>query len=98
MKLYPTKASALNVHHPIAGKPRVEGVDWPYDVFTCRRISDGSFTEDEAKAYKPPPEETRAVAEKAAASASEPSPAADKPAAAATTKLQEIASDSGKPK
>jgi hypothetical protein len=54
-KIYPTKASALNVHHPIAGAPRMEGVEWPYDAFTCSRLTDGSFTEDEAKAYKPSP-------------------------------------------
>jgi hypothetical protein len=54
-KIYPTKASALNVHHPLAGAPRLEGVDWPYDAFTCSRLTDGSFTEDETKAYKPPP-------------------------------------------
>jgi hypothetical protein len=95
MKLYPTKASALNVHHPIAGKPLIEGVDWPYDVFTCRRISDGSFTEDETKAYKPPPEEAKAAAEKPAAAAGI-APGADKPAV--PTKPQEIATDSGKPK
>jgi hypothetical protein len=53
-KVYPTKASALNVNHPIAGKPLIEGADWPYDTFTCRRLTDGSFTEDAAKAYKPP--------------------------------------------
>ena len=52
IKVYPTKASALNVHHPIAGKPMVEGVDWPYDTFTCRRLTDGSFTEDPNKAFK----------------------------------------------
>jgi hypothetical protein len=60
-KVYPTKASALNAHHPIAGKPLVEGSEWPYDTFTCRRLTDGSFTEDPAKAYKPPASE---VAEK----------------------------------
>lgn len=54
-KVYPTKASALNCHHPIAGAPRIEGIDWPYDTFTCRRLTDGSFTEDPAKAYKPAP-------------------------------------------
>jgi hypothetical protein len=55
MKVYPTKASALNCHHPVAGAPSIEGVDWPYDTFTCRRLTDGSFTEDAAKAYKPAP-------------------------------------------
>lgn len=53
-KVYPTKASALNAHHPIAGAPLIEGVEWPHDTFTCRRLSDGSFTEDPDKAYKPP--------------------------------------------
>jgi hypothetical protein len=52
-KVYPTKASALNAHHPIAGKPLIEGSEWPYDTFTCRRLTDGSFTEDPAKAYRP---------------------------------------------
>jgi|SRR5580704_4789862 hypothetical protein len=62
-KVYPTKASALNCHHPIAGAPRIEGTDWPDDVFTFRRLADGSFTEDPAKAYKPP---AAAVSEKPA--------------------------------
>lgn len=56
IKVYPTKASALNAHHPLAGAPRVEGVDWPYDSFTCRRLTDGSFTEDPKQAYQPPSE------------------------------------------
>jgi hypothetical protein len=67
-KVYPAKASALNVHHPIAGKPHVDGTDWPYDVFTMRRLSDGSFTEDSKKAYKPPAAEVEA--DKTAASES----------------------------
>jgi hypothetical protein len=67
-KVYPTKAGALNVHHPVAGAPRVEGVEWPYDVFTMRRLSDGSFTEDASKAYKPSFE--AAAADKPAAPAS----------------------------
>ncbi len=65
IKVYPTKASALNAHHPVAGPPRAEGVDWPYDSFTCRRLSDGSFTEDAAKAYKPAAPEAATPADKA---------------------------------
>jgi hypothetical protein len=52
IKVYPTKESALNVRHPSAGAARVEGVDWPNDVFTARRLTDGSFTTDPAKAFK----------------------------------------------
>jgi hypothetical protein len=66
IKVYPTKASALNAHHPISGAPRVEGVDWPYDAFTCRRLSDGSFTDDPKQAYQPPPAAPKAEAEKVA--------------------------------
>jgi hypothetical protein len=58
IKVYPTKASALNVHHPIAGKPSSDGVDWPYDTFTCRRLMDGSFSDDPAQAFKQVPEIT----------------------------------------
>jgi hypothetical protein len=57
-KVYPTKASALNVKHPTAGAPKIEGTEWPYDSFTCRRLTDGSFTEDASKAYRPPAEKS----------------------------------------
>lgn len=84
IKVYPTKASALNVHHPIAGKKHnSEGVIWPYDVFTCRRLTDGSFTDDPAKAFKAAAEAT----EKNPAPAHSPDPASGpsvaKPAAPA---------------
>lgn len=53
MKVYPAKASALNVCHP-QGSATIAGEnDWPDDSFTFRRIADGSFTQDPAKAYKP---------------------------------------------
>jgi hypothetical protein len=53
VKVFPTKATALNVRHPIAGAAKLEGADWPYDVFTCSRLADGSFTDDPKKAFKP---------------------------------------------
>ena len=52
IKVFPTKASALNAHHPSGAKSRSEGELWPYDVFTMRRLTDGSFTEDPSKAYR----------------------------------------------
>ena len=87
IKVYPTKASALNAHHPIAGAPRLEGVDWPYDAFTCRRLTDGSFTEDAGKAYKPPAAPS-GEAEKPAATVV--SAEADKPAPVAATKAADF--------
>ena len=51
--VYPTKASALNVKHPHGPQMTLAGVIWPRDSFTGRRLSDGSATTDEAKAYKP---------------------------------------------
>jgi hypothetical protein len=85
IKVYPTKASALNAHHPTAGAPRVEGVDWPYDSFTCRRLTDGSFTEDASKAYKPAPS---GEAEKHAATVA--SAEADKSAPIAAAKVTDF--------
>ena len=56
--VYPTKASALNVKHPHGPQMTLDGVFWPKDSFTGRRLADGSATEDEAKVYVPPkPEE-----------------------------------------
>lgn len=77
IKVYPTKASALNAHHPSGAKSRSEGELWPYDVFTMRRLTDGSFTEDPSKAYKAAAEATEKSpapkpAEPAAAAASAP--------------------------
>ena len=51
--VYPTKASALNVKHPHGPQMTLAGVVWPKDSFTGRRLSDGSATTDEAKAYAP---------------------------------------------
>jgi hypothetical protein len=45
IKVYPTKASALRLEHPTAGKMRADGAMWPKDSFTCRRIKDGAITE-----------------------------------------------------
>jgi hypothetical protein len=67
VKVFPTKASALNVRHPISGAAKIEGADWPYDVFTCSRLSDGSFTDDPKKAFK-------AASDSARPSAATPSP------------------------
>jgi hypothetical protein len=87
VKVYPAKASALNVNHPIGGKPRLEGTEWPYDVFTCRRLSDGSFTDDASKAYKPTSESDAKGAQDAApAAALAPPKAGDTGPAAVKTK------------
>ncbi len=83
--VYPTKASALNVKHPHGPKMAVGGVFWPRDSFTGRRLSDGSVTEEKAKAYAPDeaaPAVTEAEPTGAAATelkASEPAPAAPAP-------------------
>lgn len=53
VKVYPTKASALNVRHPDGAIARSDGADWPYDAFTCGRLADGSFTDDPKKAFRP---------------------------------------------
>ena len=82
IKVYPTKASALNAHHPTAGKPSLEGTDWPNDVFTCRRLTDGSFTTDPSKAYTQAASLTEKFTKPAEpAPAPGPAPAADHRAA-----------------
>jgi hypothetical protein len=55
IKVWPTKASALNVAHPIDGKPKADGAMWEQDGFTARMLSDGIMTRDEGKAFKPAP-------------------------------------------
>lgn len=54
VKIFPATANALNVAHPIDGPCRSEGSHWTYDGFTCRCLTDGTVTDDPAKAYKSP--------------------------------------------
>lgn len=77
VKVFPTKATALNVRHPIAGAAKVEGSDWPYDVFTCSRLADGSFTDDPKKAFKPPVKPAADNVRQMADTAPQLTPAAD---------------------
>ncbi len=56
VKVYPTKPSALNVKHPHGPQMTVGGAMWPKDSFTGRRLTDGSVTDNEAKAWEPEPE------------------------------------------
>ncbi len=42
--VYPTKSSSLYLKHPTHGPMVAEGVYWPKDNYTCRRLSDGSVT------------------------------------------------------
>jgi len=51
--IYPTKAGALNVIHPMDGKTKVGGTLWEYDGETCRGLVDGWITDDPAKQWKP---------------------------------------------
>jgi hypothetical protein len=51
--VYPTKASALNVPHPIDHKVKVGGSLWEYDGETCRGLVDGWITDDPAKQWTP---------------------------------------------
>ena len=44
VKVYPTKASALNVTHPIDGRLVAAGSQWEDDGFTARMLSDGIVT------------------------------------------------------
>lgn len=51
--VYPTKKSALLcVAHPNMGALTEDGVSWPLDGFTSRRLTDGSISTDKADAYK----------------------------------------------
>lgn len=58
VKVYPTKASSLNIPASATRPPlTVDGAFWPVDSFTARRLSDGSVTTDPAQAYVPSPSE-----------------------------------------
>jgi len=57
MKVYPTKASALNVKHPLGHPITIAGAEWPEDGFTFRMLAQGIFTEDPTLVYRPPPPE-----------------------------------------
>ena len=55
VKVYPTRSASLNLVHPMDGQLKLDGSFWTYDGFTCRCLTDGAVTEEEAKAYKPAP-------------------------------------------
>jgi hypothetical protein len=55
VKVYATKASALNLKHPVGLVQLVLGGSmWEQDGFTFRRLQDGAVTRDPAQEYKPP--------------------------------------------
>jgi hypothetical protein len=51
--VYPAKAAALNVSHPIDGRVKVGGCLWEYDGPTCSGIVDGWLTDDPEKQWHP---------------------------------------------
>jgi len=51
IKVYPTKASALNVRHLIDGKLARAGSEWTEDGFTARLLTDGAITRDPGAEY-----------------------------------------------
>ena len=59
--VYPAKRSALHVKHPHGHKMKLEGVTWPKDSFTGRRLADGSVTIEKAKAYVPPADQVAEI-------------------------------------
>lgn len=54
--VYPVKAGALNIKHPIDGPLQATGSDWEIDGFTARMLTDQAITKDKAKAMKAPPQ------------------------------------------
>ena len=74
VKVYPTKASALNVKHPHGHQMTLDGVIWPRDSFTGRRLADGSVTEHPVLAYKLPAPEATAEPVVSDKPAAEPGP------------------------
>jgi hypothetical protein len=51
--VYPTKASALNIKHPIDGQLKAAGSQWENDGFTARMLSDKAVTTERTDAHKP---------------------------------------------
>jgi hypothetical protein len=69
VKVYPKKASALNVKHPIDGQLKLEGSMWEQDGFTGRRLIEGAVTLNPDEVFKPAPAATAPAAEPAPAAA-----------------------------
>jgi hypothetical protein len=62
IKIYPRKASALNVRHPIDGALRPAGSLWEDDGFTARMLTDRAVTTEEAAAWQAPAPEQKPAA------------------------------------
>ena len=54
IRVFPTKASALNVRHGVDGTISMGGSMWEQDGFTSRLITDGILTIDPAKGWRGP--------------------------------------------
>ena len=62
IRVYPAKASALNLRHPIDGKLGATGGEWTEDGFTARLLTDGAITRDAGAALPAPGGEARGPA------------------------------------
>lgn len=54
IKVWPTKATAVDLKHPHGPALVLAGADWPDDSFTARRLRDGAATLEKGKVYVPP--------------------------------------------
>ena len=62
IKVWPTKATAVDLKHPHGPKLAITGALWPDDSFTGRRLLDGSATTEAVKVYVPPKDEAATLA------------------------------------
>jgi hypothetical protein len=72
IKVFATKQSALGMKHPQYDAITADGVIWPKDVFTSRRLADGSITTDPTKniaASKPAPAKAPVVSDSTSSAA-----------------------------
>lgn len=49
--VYPTKCSALLIHHPSGGQATQAGAEWPNDGFTARMLTSHLVTTDARNGY-----------------------------------------------
>lgn len=54
IKVWPAKASAVDLKHPHGPKLALAGALWPEDSFTARRLRDGAATLEADKVFVPP--------------------------------------------